>query len=254
MASTIEEKLDLIKECFDPEVFDRLEISGSFRVTLNAGQYAYIYPETFDNSITVRIEIAETNPDKQASDIHAIRETLSGILPFVSIGSFVHTQTIRTIRAYTARLDIDEPKGEDSNVSSPAGAEPGEGHEAHLSENFSVLDDNPEIYSAANLVTIDELQELLGMLDPYAMAQSLDWMYIDKSSKVRKALNRIFKSKVDRAELVCAIQEEARKFSEIEDLEEIEMLKHINKDIVLQPVINMLSHVVLKTNFKFNDS
>ncbi len=247
MASRIEEQLDLIKACFDPEAFDLLEVSGSFRVTLGFGQHVYIFPETDDNTITARFEIKESDPDKRASEINAVRETLASILPFAAISDFSNTQTLGSKQVYTAKLSIpsSQPAAKNQN-SAGARKQAAYHHTSEHSDRAEVIAGPPELNSPSRLVTIDELQELLGMLDPYALEQSLDWMYIDESSRVRMALRRIFKSKTDKKRLIYTLQEEARKLGTPEDLEELELVKYVNRDIVLQPVINILSHIAVK--------
>jgi len=248
MASKIEEQLDLIKACFDPEAFDLLEVSGSFRVTLGSGQHIYIYPETYDNTITVRYETKEADPDKRTSEIAIIRQTLAPILPFADISDFSNIQTVRSKQVYTAKLDMaDSPPA--AKAASSAAAE-GQAEEESLnlatSDRLEVISDQSELRSPGRLVNIDELQELLGMLDPYALEQSLDWMYIDASSKLRQSLKRIFKSKTDQKQLIYTLQREARKLCKPEDFEELELVRQLNRDIVLQPVINILSHIAVK--------
>jgi len=248
MASKIEEQLDLIKACFDPEAFDLLEVSGSFRVTLGSGQHIYIYPETYDNTITVRYETKEADPDKRTSEIAMIRQTLAPILPFADISDFSNIQTVGSKQVYTAKLEMaDSPPA--AKAASSAAAE-GQAEEESLnlatSDRLEVISDQSELRSPGRLVNIDELQELLGMLDPYALEQSLDWMYIDASSKLRQSLKRIFKSKTDQKQLIYTLQREARKLCKPEDFEELELVRQLNRDIVLQPVINILSHIAVK--------
>ncbi|MDZ7832498.1 MAG: hypothetical protein U5L07_12165 [Desulfobacterales bacterium] len=247
MALKIEEQLDLIKACFDSEAFDLLEVSGSFRVTLGSGQHIYIFPETYDNTITARFETKESDPDKRASEINAVRETLASILPFVAISDFSNTQTLGSKQVYTAKLNIPSSQPAAKNKNSPVGGKQAAYlHTSEHSDPPEVVEGPPELNSSSRLVTMDELQELLGMLDPYALEQSLDWMYIDESSRVRMALRRIFKSKTDKKRLIHTLQQEARKLRAIEDLEELEIVKQVNRDIVLQPVINILRHIALK--------
>ena len=248
MASKIEEQLDLIKACFDPDEHDLLEVSGSFRVTLGSGRHIYIYPETYDNTITVRFETKSADPDRRASEIIKIREILTRILPFADIGDFSNTQTLGSKAVYTAKLEISDPQPAEKDAGAAVSAEKGDAAVpgSAASDRQGVVADQAALHSPGRLVTIDELQELLGMLDPYALEQSLDWMYIDASSKVRQALKRIFKSKTDKKRLIYTLQQEARKLRAIEDLEELELVKQVNRDIVLQPVINVLSHVISK--------
>ena len=250
MASKIEEQLDLIKACFDPDGHDLLEVSGSFRVTLGSGQHVYIYPETYDNTITVRFETKEADPDSRASEINKIRETLTRILPFADIGDFSNIQMLGSKAVYTAKLEMPAPHPAEKVLGAEISLEKGYGDAAPpgsaTSDRQGGVVDQSAWHSPGRLVTIDELQELLGMLDPYALEQSLDWMYIDASSRVRQALKLIFKSKTDKKRLIYTLQQEARKLRAIEDLEELELVKQVNRDIVLQPVINMLSHIVSK--------
>ena len=248
MASKIEEQLDLIKACFDPEAFDLLEVAGSFRVTLGSGQHVYIYPETYDNTITVRYETKEADPDKLTLEIDMIRQTLAPLLPFAAISDFSNTQTVGSKQVYTAKLEMADPQpaAKDESATVSAGQGVSASPNSAVFDRLEVISDQSELHSPGRLVTIDELQELLGMLDPYALEQNLDWMYIDASSKLRHALKRIFKSKNDQKQLIYTLQSEARKLRDPEDLEELELVRYVNRDVVLQPVINILSHIAVK--------
>src|SRR6056297_2153038 len=153
MASKIEEQLDLIKACFDPEAFDLLEVSGSFRVTLGSGQHIYIYPETYENTITVRYETKEADPDKRTSEIDMIRQTLAPILPFADISDFSNIQTVGSKQVYTAKLEMaDLPPA--AKAASSAAAE-GQAEEESLnlatSDRLEVISDQSELRSPGRL-------------------------------------------------------------------------------------------------------
>jgi len=254
MTAPIEERLDWIKQRFLSEEFELLEISGSFRVSLHKGQNLYVYPETFDNSLSMRIESAEPDHEKRSLDLARLREKLSRILFFARISEFQLSQQLKTKWAYTARVDVaaaDDPQpAQDFAVSQDFAASDDAGPcaAASVSERQEVFEQAPASDDGKRLISLDELMELLGMLDLCKLEQMFDWMYIDSSSKLRTAFKELFLSKKDSAGLKTALSLQARKFTTRADMEELELARHINTDIVIQPIIDLLCQTVYKEN------
>ncbi len=248
MAAPIEERLDWIKQRFLSEGFELLEISGSFRVSLENGQNLYVYPETFDNSLSIRIESAEPDAEKRAADLRRLREKLGRILFFARISEFELNQRLKTKWAYTARVDVEAADERQPAEDFAASGDAGPSAAASVSERLEVFAQTPAPVDGGRLITLDELMELLGMLDLDRLEQMFDWMYIDSSSKVRMAFKELFHSKKNSAGLGAALSLEARKFTTRADLEELELVRHINTDMVIQPIIELFCHTVYKEN------
>jgi len=249
MSAPIEERLSLIKERFISEEYELLEISGSFRVSLETGQNVYIYSETSDNSISVRIETTEADAELRAIEMRRLREKLEDLISFARISEFQLSQAFKAKWAYTARMEVTEAEKTSWPAEQFSGViNSGCPTESSAAQPLEVFEKASELNDAPKPISIEELMELLGMLELSRLEQMLDWMYIDPSSKLRTAFNELFRSKMDSAKLSATLEAQARKFSERADIEELEMIRHINTDIVIQPIINLLCHTVYIVN------
>ena len=220
MPAPIETHLDLIKNRFESVGLDILDISGSFRVTLENGYVLYIYSETYYNRISLRVETKEADPARRAREMDGLHEELADILCFAHITAFELTQILQDRWAYTACLEIEN--------AAETGLEP-------------LV---PPDFPSTEIASIEELQELLGMLDRYMLENRLDWMYIPPSSRVRAGLKAILKSKTDKQRLKQVLQEQARQLSGREAAGELELIKQVNNDHLLQPLVNLLCRLI----------
>jgi len=227
MPAPIETHLNLIKNRFESVGLDILDISGSFRVTLENGYILYIYSETYYNRITLRVETKEEDPAGRAREMERLHEEVADILSFAHISAFELTQILRNRWAYSACLEIEN--------TNETGLEP-------LA---------PPDFSSTEIASIEELQELLDMLDRYMLENRLDWMYISPASQVRIGLKAILKSKTDKQRLQHVLQEQARHLSGHEAAGELELIKQINTDHLLQPLVNLLCRLVYAVKGKY---
>lgn len=220
MPAPIESHLNLIKNRFESVGVDILDISGSFRVTLENGYIFYIYSETYYNRISLRVETKEADPARRAREMEWLHDELADILCFAHISAFELAQTLPDRWAYTACLEIEN--------AAETGLEPIAAPE----------------FPSTEITSIEELQELLGMLDRHMLENRLDWMYIPPASQVRTGLKAILKSKTDKQRLQQVLQEQARRLSGREAAGELELIKQVNNDHLLQPLVNLLCRLV----------
>jgi len=85
-------------------------------------------------------------------------------------------------------------------------------------------------------------------VDAKMLRQSLDMMNLKRSSNVRMALTRIFRSALGAAELTLSIHNEAIKLISQNDHEDLRMIKIINAAEFLEPVIGLLYEEVFGKN------
>jgi hypothetical protein len=71
-------------------------------------------------------------------------------------------------------------------------------------------------------------------------------MNLRRSSNIRLALTRIFRSAMDSEALMSAIAEEAAKLTLSEDLQELEMIRIISSTGFLQPMVELLCQEVFQ--------
>jgi hypothetical protein len=82
--------------------------------------------------------------------------------------------------------------------------------------------------------------EMFETVDAKMIRQCLDMMNLRRSSNVRLALTRIFRSTGDSEELMQSIQNEAGKIVSADDLGDLHMVQAINHDGFLKPVVELL--------------
>ncbi len=98
----------------------------------------------------------------------------------------------------------------------------------------------------AELMTAEKAVVLLETVDGKMLRQSLDMMNLRRSSNIRLALTRIFRSATDAEALISAITEEAAKLTSREDLQELEMIRVISATGFLHPMVELLCQEVFK--------
>ena len=251
MKQTIEDKVSIIRESFRAGRADLMEMSGSFRVGFEFGQTAYIYVETDDNAITVRFETNEADFEKRGHEIDKLRDALLKEISVADISDFVEAQSVNDRFVYTACVDIDasvffhetivigDNKTEKDEILSIQ-----EGEEESLPDLFGI-----ETEGSVVLSPVEQAIEQLETIDAKMLRQSLDMMNLKRSSNVRVALTRIFRSAGDTEELMMrSIQNEAGKLTSQKDHEELRMIKKINADGFLEPVIRLLYAEVFGEN------
>jgi hypothetical protein len=96
------------------------------------------------------------------------------------------------------------------------------------------------------IMTAEKAVVLLETVDGKMLRQSLDMMNLRRSSNIRLALTRIFRSATDSEALISAIMEEAGKITLSEDLQELEMIRVISVAGFLQPVVELLCQEVFQ--------
>ena len=229
MTAPIEEQLNLVKSCFLNAGLGLMAISGSFRVTLKSGKHAYIYSETFENRLSVTVETTESEPGRRAREIQAAREELAGILEIARIGLFRQVWAAQGKWTYAAPLLFEESPPASSTESRPV--------------------ETPEaaVYGSAGTQaqpSMAELQKLLAKLEFHCVEKQLDWMYISPQSPARLAFRAILKARPDTEQLSIILAEQARRLAGHEAATELELIRKINTDMALQPVIEMISRLV----------
>ncbi len=82
------------------------------------------------------------------------------------------------------------------------------------------------------------------MLDLSMLEKRFDWMYIAPSSTLRSSFEKILNSKTDKEKLRLTLQEQARQLSCREASGELELIKQVNDDPLLQPLFNVVCRLV----------
>ncbi len=246
MNHTFEDKFAIIRESFKAGGADFLDVSGSLRVDFKSGHEVYIYGETYDNAITARFETKENDPEKRRQEAEKLREVIVREIVFADISQFQEAQSFNKRFVYKARVDIDESVFfhetiviGDSKTDHSDFFVVQEEEQERLSDLFE-----PETQETDALSVVEKAVAQLETVDAKMLRQSLDMMNLKRSSNVRIALNRIFRSAADAEELKLAIQSEASKLTSQNDLEDLRIIKTIHTDGFLEPVISLLHEEV----------
>ncbi len=250
MNQTLDDKVAIIRESFQAGSADFLEVSGSFRVCLGSGQTVYIYIETYDNAITARFETKTPDPEKRQSEIDKLWVALVKEIYFADISKFHELQSGNDRFVYTASVCMDESVFFHETI--VIGTDAPDMTEVSLveGEKESITDvlDFDEAASTIARSPAEEAIEGLETIDAKMLRQSLDMMNLKRSSNVRMALTRIFRSAVGAEELTCSIQNEAIKLISQNDHEDLRMIQTINSAGFLEPVIGLLYEAVFGKN------
>jgi len=246
---TLDNKVEIIRENFLAGRADLLEVGGSFRVNFESGQSVYIYVETYDNAITARFDTRETDPVKRYQEVEALRHLLAREITFASINEFDEISSGKDRYAYTAEIVVDESVVFHETIAYDAGTATDE--QSQISEREQGTDGispDPPLQAVSAMPLAEKAIAELETIDGKMLRQSLDMMNLRRSSNVRVALTRIFRNAVDAEELMAAIADEAEKLNSEADREELVIIKTINTDGFLTPVIGLLYDTVMDAN------
>jgi len=237
---TMEDKVSIVRENLKAGHAELMEVSGSFRVDFDSGHTVYIYLETYDNSITARFESNEVDPVKRHHEVKTIHKSLTREIGFADISDFLEVSSQNNRFVFTAGLHMDESVFFHETI--VIGSSQSESTDVlSLDEETDLYDEaEVEVDSSKTLSPAEEAIERLETIDSKMIRQSLDMMNLRRSSNVRMVLTRIFRSTSDPVELLLAIQNEAVKIFSLGDQEELQMIKKINANEYLEPVIELL--------------
>ena len=142
--------------------------------------------------------------------------------------------------------ESDSP-GADSLISLQETGEPDKETGADDLADFALdFDSGPENRIKVAKSLAEEALENLQTVDSKTLRQRLDIMDLRRTSGVRLAITRIFRSALDVADLEKTVRKEAKRIVSQEDRSELQAIKSICGDGVLDPVINLLWQEVFK--------
>ncbi len=214
----LQDKLDLIREAFNAGEIALLEVSGSFRAELGTDQIVYIFPEIQDNSITIRFETRQADPENrqaQATDVH---NRLARLFSFAAVSDFQPANAYGSRFVFVAGLDFERGESDADRL--------------EIADEGQALDvDDPVLKAAfAQMETVDAR----------VLRESLDNMYLKRSSKVRIALSKIHRSMEDITEFESSIRKEAKKIISSDDQAELQMVRSLYSQGPLKPIVDLL--------------
>ena len=238
-----------------------LEISGQkngIRVKLLTGYHVDIF--TLKNSpdhIRARAKIKASDPLRRQAYVESIQDSLTAALEgVVSVEPFKLSRKTGGVYVYNSVLmpgtmvfeELPIEVGEDAieilDDREPVNDEKDDDLKA-FELKFDLEEDCRQEFAKSRA---EEAVEKLDAVDAKMLRQNLDMMKLKRSSAVRLAVTRIFRSATEVDELETAIQNEAKKIVSPEDRAELQEVKSLSANGFLDPIVDLLWQEV------FNDA
>lgn len=256
MNQTTDDRISILRESLDAGLAPVLDLSGAFQVDFEPGRRVYIYVETDDGAITARYETKEADIDLRRREMASIRGLLQNEIPVAKVFGFRQTQALKDRFVYTTRVEIDPEVFYHQTIvigdtvpEAPVSGTVMTGkttRETAGETAGATLDAVPEALSENQPVpaAVAEAIREMEAIDAKTLRQSLDMMNLKRSSVVRIALTRLFRSIGDADELSDAVSLEAGKIVSPEDQEDLRMVQIVHADGFLKPAIDLLYNAV----------
>jgi hypothetical protein len=279
MNQEVDEKITAIKAFLQTAGLKVAHKQNVLRTRLKNGYLVDVFTlKNTPDRIRARIKTEEQDPSKrqaQVTSTHlAFSEVLAGIVrvaPFCLSRESGGAHIFLADLSFEAEDDDDAPieigeddiaiietkdvvedsesdsTGADSLISLQETGEPDKETEADDLADFALdFDSGPENRIKVAKSLAEEALENLQTVDSKTLRQRLDIMALRRTSGVRLAITRIFRSALEVADLEKTVRKEAKRIVSQEDRSELQAIKSICGDGVLDPVINLLWQEVFK--------
>lgn len=247
---TTEDRLTILRETFGAGPAAVLDLSGAFQVDFGPERRVYVYVETEDGSITARYETKEPDAEKRVQSVAAVQKILRQEIPVAEIAGFREAQALKGRFVYTAQVKMDPAVFYHQTIiiGSEVTGEPAA--QMVVAEQPSPAAKSPTRAPEGPdegipcAVAIEAAILEMEAVDAKMLRQGLDMMNLKRSSLVRAALARLFRSIGDVEELTKAVANEAAKIVSPEDREDLSMIRTIHGEGFLKPAIALLYDAV----------
>ncbi|MBC2715982.1 MAG: hypothetical protein HF978_11800 [Desulfobacteraceae bacterium] len=259
MNQKIEDKVTVIKESLHTAGLDISEQKNGIRLKLDSGYHIDIF--TLTNSpgqIRARIKIEEPDPLRRQAYVESTQNSLSRALNGVaSVEPFHMSREVGGEYFYNSVLELEDicSDNEPIEVSRDAvevldDSEPANDLVVDAAAEFEFDFDLKEDNQLKIVKTLaEEAIEKLETVDAKMLRRSLDMMSLKRSSAVRLAVTRIFRSAMEVEEIEQAIQNEAKKIVTPEDRMELQAVKALSTNGFLAPVVDLLWQEVFNDEY-----
>ncbi len=238
-----------------------LEISGrknGIRVKLVTGYHIDIF--TLTNSpehIRAMSKIKTSDPLRRQAYVESIQNSLTAALEgVVRVEQFKLSRETGGVYIYNSALMPDKMYFDDTSIEISEDAieilDDGESVNDLKDDDLKAFELNFDLEDDCRLKIVksraEEAVDNLDAVDAKMLRQSLDMMNLKRSSAVRLAVTRIFRSATEVDELETAIQNEAKKIVSPEARAELQEVKSLSANGFLDPIVDLLWQEV------FNDA
>jgi hypothetical protein len=239
----------ILKRFLEDQNFLVEETSNGFSIRLNAEHVIEVNALIRDSDyFWASFQTPKRSGDQQAAALGDIWNQLDhGLKGMANIAQFEKTQDEQDRTVFTADIALLQSVVYHGVVEIGNPPEQGDhGKASHDSVEPRTRNQPDTPAQPAELMTAEKALALLETVDGKMLRQSLDMMNLRRSSNLRLALTRIFRSAMDSETLMAAIVEEAGKLVSAEDLQELEMIRVISATGFLQPVVALLCQEVFQ--------
>ncbi len=251
MNQKIKDNIIKLRQFFQAAEIEISELKNGIRLKLENGYHVDILTITNrPDIICARLMLNEADPLKRQAYVESTQNLLSTSLDGVaSVASFEISMEVGGDYVYNSELLMDEVFSDNAPIEISEDAIEIL-NEDELPGNDMEVDDLAEFeldfgFGEENRLKVvkslaEEAIENLEAVDAKTLRQSLDMMSLKRSSGVRLALTRIFRSATDVEELETTIQGEAQKIVSPQDRAELQEVKLLCANGFLDPVVDLL--------------
>jgi len=259
MNQKIEDNVTVIKASLQAAGFRVAGKDSHIRIKFDNGYHVEIF--TLSNNpgqIRARVKIEVSDPLKRQSVVESTQNLLAAALNgIVSIDPFRMSREAGGVYIYNSVLELEKrySEGEPIEISEDAielldtcelFADPAVDDAVEFKLDFD-LNEDTRLKVGKSLA--EAAVENLETIDARMLRQSLDMMNLKRSSAVRLAVTRIFRSATEVDELEQAIQNEAKKIVTPEDRMELQALQALSANGFLDPIVDLLWQAVFNDKF-----
>ncbi len=259
MNQKIEDNVTVIKASLQAAGFRVAGEDSHIRIKFDNGYHVEIF--TLSNNpgqIRARVKIEVSDPLKRQSVVESTQNLLAAALNgIVSIDPFRMSREAGGVYIYNSVLELEKrySEGEPIEISEDAielldtcelFADPAVDDAVEFKLDFD-LNEDTRLKVGKSLA--EAAVENLETIDARMLRQSLDMMNLKRSSAVRLAVTRIFRSATEVDELEQAIQNEAKKIVTPEDRIELQAVKALSANGFLDPIVDLLWQAVFNDKY-----
>lgn len=251
MNPKIDNNIKKLRQSFQAAGIEISDLKNGIRLKLETGYHVDILTITNrPDFICARLMLNEADPLKRQAYVESTQKMLSTSLDGVaSVALFEISMEVGGDYIYNSELLMDEVFSDNAPIEISEDAIEIL-NEDELPGNDLEADDLAEFeldfgFGEENRLKVvkslaEEAIENLEAVDAKTLRRSLDMMSLKRSSVVRLALTRIFRSATEIEELERAIQGEAQRIISPEDRAELQEVKSLCANGFLDPVVDLL--------------
>jgi hypothetical protein len=259
MNQKIQDKVAAIKESLQSAGLEISDRKNGIRVKSVTGYHIDIFTLTnHPEHIRARLKIKASDPLRRQAYVESNQNSLTAALEgVVRVEPFKLSRETGGVYVYNSvlmpgKMVFDEPPIEISEdaIEILDDGEPVNDAKDDDLEAFELNFDLEEDHRLKIVMSrAEEAVDKLKAVDAKMLRQSLDMMNLKRSSAVRLAVTRIFRSAAEVDELEKAIQNEAKKIVSPDDRAELQEVKSLSANGFLDPIVELLWQEVFNDGY-----